>query len=68
MNKEMQNETQNLSLNIKYTIFKTLTLKYSTTGYTPTKIPSYLTNTLYLPHRSGMGTYKDYIPMVGMSQ
>jgi hypothetical protein len=27
-----------------------------------------LTNTLYLPHRSGMGTYKDYIPMVGMSQ
>lgn len=52
----MQNETQNL------------TLKYTTTGYTPTKILVYFTNTLYLPHRSGMGIYKDYIPMMGMSQ
>jgi hypothetical protein len=68
MNEEMQNETQNLTLNVKYTTFKTLTLKYTATGYTPTKILVYFTNTLYLPHRSGMGIYKDYIPMMGMSQ
>jgi hypothetical protein len=61
----MQNETQNLTLNIKYTsfktltlnikytTFKTLTLKYTTIGYTPTKILGYLANTLSFIYLTG---------------
>jgi hypothetical protein len=59
----------NLALNIKYTTtFKTLTLKYTTFGYTPTQVLGYLAKYpfLYLPHGSGMGVYKDYMLTMGM--
>ncbi len=37
----------NPTVNIKYTTtFKTLTLKYTSTGYMPTKVLTYLGNTL----------------------
>ncbi len=43
---KMKHKT-NLTLNIKYTTtFKTLTLKYTTFGYTPTKVLGYLANTI----------------------